>query len=101
METKSVTKVIKPSNVLRDWIKLQGINIADFAREVGYSYTHALLISNGTRKIDDATIGRLLRAFGPHGPAWDIAQVVNALHEAEAARHPKRRLIVNGYRKGK
>lgn len=85
-----MSNVIRPHEVLLAWILKQGKSIADFGRDMNYSYTHALLVTNGTRNLEEATIGRLLITYGPDGPAWPVAQALIA-QRADQAAAPARR----------
>lgn len=92
MNTKNVLQDTSPDDRLRGWIDRSGLNIPQFAREMGYSYNHALLVVKGERPITEETLGRLLITYGPDGPAWPVAQALVAKREREAqAEKPARR----------
>lgn len=84
MNKKEFPERKAPHELLREWVTEEEMSVADFARQMGYSYTHALLICNGTRNIEDAVVGRLLIVYGPEGPAWLVAQALVAARTAAA-----------------
>lgn len=68
-----------PKSVLRKIVHEEfGHTVTDFSKRCQYTYTHAWQLLEGEAEITDATLGRLIRAYG-HKVAGRVADLMPAL----------------------